>query len=150
MGGATARRELLAGGLLALVGCGVVLDARRHAIGTLSDMRAGYFPLILGSLLIGLGGLTAALSAAASEDREGFFPIDLRGCGAIVASVAAFVLLGEHAGLVPATFLAALAAAAGDRGMSVKGALALALVLSLVAVALFSYALKLPLPLVRW
>ncbi|MCE4225596.1 tripartite tricarboxylate transporter TctB family protein [Methylobacterium sp. C25] len=152
MNGVIARRELMAGGLLAAIGIGVVVEARRHAIGTLSEMQAGYFPLILGILLIGLGALTvlSGFTSDAAETVEDSHPIDLRGCAAIIASVLAFVLLGEYAGLLPATFLSALIAAAGDRKMTVKGALVLAATLSAVAALLFSYALNMPFPLVRW
>lgn len=151
MNGTTARRELMAGGLLALIGAGVVVDARGHAIGTLSHMQAGYFPFLLGVLLIVLGVLTS-LSGFVAEDPEVEIahPIDLRGCSAIILSVAAFVGLSEYAGLLPATFLSALIAAAGDRKMSVIGALVLAATLSLIAALLFSYVLNMPLRLVRF
>lgn len=150
MNGATARRDLLAGGLLALIGAGVVVDARGHAIGTLGHMQAGYFPLLLGILLIVLGVLTSLSGLVAEEsESEAVHPLDLRGCAAIILSVVAFVLLSEYAGLLPATFLSALIAAAGDRKMSVTGALVLAATLSLMAALLFSYALNMPLPLVR-
>ncbi len=154
MNGGSARRDLFAGVTLSAMGLAVVALGSQHPIGTLNHMEAGFFPVALGVLLTGLGlaiGTGGLLVPSEATDAlDAIQPPDIRGCAAIVLSIVAFVGLGKLLGLVPATFAAALIAAAGDRQTTVRGALALATALVAIAVVLFSYLLKVPFPLVRW
>lgn len=154
MSNGSAKRDVLAGACVSAIGVAVVFECSSLELGTLRQMQAGYFPVALGIMLTGLGVLIAISGVVAkaepTDDTERVPPPDLRGCTAIILSIIAFVGLGAHFGLVPATFFSVLIAAAGDRQTTVKGALALALVLVVVAICLFSYALKVPFPLVRW
>lgn len=149
----TARRDVYAGALLIAIGGLVAMAGREHPIGTLTDMQAGYFPVVLGVLLAAIGliiGISGFFSSPAAEENEQVHPADLRGGVAIVMSVICFVVLGEYAGLAPATFVAALIASAGDRSSTLAGALALSTVLTVVAVVLFVWILKIPFPPLRW
>ncbi len=154
MSSASMKRDVLAGMFVSAIGGGVVYASSSLEMGTLHRMDAGYFPIVLGMLLAGLGILIAVggvlAGPLARETTESIQPPDLRGCAAIILSVVAFVGIGSRFGLVPATFISALIAAAGDRQTTFRGAMALAMVLVVVAVGLFSYVLKIPFPLVRW
>ena len=57
MSAAMQRRDLYAGVLLILVGLGAVIEGRNHSIGSLTHMGAGYFPIVLGVILAGLGAV---------------------------------------------------------------------------------------------
>ena len=150
----TISRDVYAGVLLVVIGSVVVVAGREHEIGSLTDMQAGYFPVVLGILLASIGfiiGISEFLSPAAEhEDVEVVHRPDIRGGLAIVVSIICFVLIGQYAGLAPATFVSALIASAGDRDSTILGSLGISVVLTILAVALFVWVLKVPFPALKW
>lgn len=151
------KRDHLAGLLLIVLGLGAATEGYRHALGTLQQLGPGALPFLLGLLLAGLGVAIAGTAGQAPLRKE--LPIagepegagaEWRGWIAITGSVAAFIGLAAYGGMVPATFACVLLAALGDRGGSVKEALALATGVTLVGVLVFSYGLRVQLPLFRW
>jgi hypothetical protein len=148
------KRDLVAGAFVSAIGAAVAISSSSLPFGTLHQMRSGFFPVSLGILLACLGILIAIGSVltktTAVEVGNVVSAPDLRGCFAIILSVVAFIWIGARFGLIPATFLSVLIAAAGDKQMTGRGAFALAAALVAVAVGLFSYLLKVPFPLVRW
>jgi len=76
--------------------------------------------------------------------------VQWRAWGCIVAGVLAFVVLGEHGGLVPASFAAVFVSAMGDRRNTWRSAAALAAGLTALGVVVFHYGLHLLLPLFTW
>jgi hypothetical protein len=155
-GGFAAKRDLFGGVLMVAIGLGSVLEGRNHTIGTLTDMGSGYFPIILGVVLAGLGVAIAltGLSASAVDDAEdgqtGFQLPDWRGASAIVVSIVAFVFLGDRFGLAPATFVCVFIAALGDRESTLLETFLLASALTIIAVGLFAYLLQIPFPILQW
>ena len=157
------RRDFYAGLLMLLIGLGAILEARHYSLGTLRQMGPGYFPivigvligfvglLIVGSALIGRGGGDTLAAVAGGEpvpDHEAAASApDLRGGLCILGGMAAFIVLGRYAGLVPATFAAVFISAIGDRDSTLRGALILAVSVTVAAVVLFSYLLKVQFPL---
>lgn len=104
------KQDIRCGGVLAAIGAVAVMEGRRHRIGSLTQMEAGYFPVVLGVVLIALGVLIAAMAirqrpAAQPVPTEIFTLPDWRGCSAIVAGVLCFIVFGAYFGLAPATFL---------------------------------------------
>lgn len=147
-----ARRDLAAGVLLVAIGIGVAAAGAQHPLGTLTQMDAGYFPVILGVILAVLGVLVAGASllpGGEAQIEEDVHTPSLRGCAAIVFSIVIFLVLGRHAGLAPATFFSVLVAAAGDKDATVTGCLALATALTVVAVVVFAWLLQVPFPVIR-
>ncbi len=144
----------MAGIVMVALGIGAVLEGLRHSIGTVTHMGTGYFPVVLGSLLAAVGVLIAigAVISVAEADAHDLpiLPPDWRGCGAIVLGVVVFIVLGTQFGLAPATFVSAFIAALGDRGSTLKAALALSLLLTLVAVVGFWYILQVQFPVLQW
>ena len=67
-----------------------------------------------------------------------------------MGGVLSFVVLGEHGGLVPASFVSVFVAALGDRGNSWRAAAGLATVMTVLGVVVFHYGLHLLLPLFTW
>jgi Tripartite tricarboxylate transporter TctB family len=135
-------RDFWAGLMLISIGSGAMLLARDYAFGTSLRMGPGYFPSVLGGVLV-LFGLVLAVRGWRSGERiePGW---SLR---ALVILPLAFVLFGlliERAGFVPALFVLIVAAAAASRESNLREVILLALFLTLTSVAVFIWALGLP------
>jgi len=147
-------RDVLGGILLILVGIGTVIEGSTLTIGHLTQMGAGYFPIVLGCILAGLGILLTAGGLLSREghgdDHAPLVKPDWRGCCAIIAGVLAFLLVGGRFGLAPGTFACVLISALGDRSTSAKGALILAIAVTAFTVGLFWYLLRIQFPILRW
>ncbi len=143
--------------LLLALGAGVAWAGHVYGVGTLTRMGPGYFPLLLGlltlgvGLLLGLGTLARAPGRAARDPRpQARHGIDLRGAGMLLLSLAAFIVLGRHGGMVPATFACVLLAALADRGNSPRVALLLAVAISLLGYLVFGLGLQLQFNAFQW
>jgi hypothetical protein len=149
----TNRRDLAGGALVMALGLGVAAVAHGYRLGTLRRMGPGYFPLLLGAILIvtggliALGGMRRAGPHAAAEPAAA---IDWRGAAAVVAGLVAFAVLGRWGGLLPASFACVFLSALGDRRNRPAIAAALAAVMTLVALLVFHLVLRVQLPLLRW
>ena len=153
-------KDHVGGALLLGVGVAVVVAGAGYGMGTLRQMGSGFFPVVLGVLLalIGAALLFSARRAPAGAADEP--PAEMahlagpvvqwRGWLCIVGAAIAFVVLGEHGGLVPASFASVFIAALGDRGNSVRAAATLAAALTAAGVVVFHYGLHLLLPLFAW
>ena len=143
--------------LLIALGAGVLVLGLGYRMGSLNHMGAGYIPVVLGVLMILVGiaiGVTAAPAAAspaiAVPGHGAAGRPEWRGWGCILGGVLAFVILGDHGGLVPASFASIFISALGDRQSTVKSAALLGALLTLFGVIVFHYALSLQLPLFQW
>jgi Tripartite tricarboxylate transporter TctB family len=153
-------KDRLGGLLLVVVGVAVVVAGVGYGMGTLRQMGSGFFPVVLGVLmaLVGLALLATAPRAAdgvvaepPAETAHLAGPVvQWRGWLCILAGVLSFVVLGEHGGLVPATFVSVFIAALGDRKNSWRAAAGLAALMTLLGVVLFHDGLHLLLPLFTW
>jgi len=153
-------KDHVGGALLLAVGIAVVVAGAGYGVGTLRQMGSGFFPVLLGALLtlIGVALLFSAGRVPGSDADEA--PAEMahlagpvvqwRGWLCIVGAALAFVVLGEHGGLVPASFASVFIAAMGDRGNTVRSAAALAAGLTVAGVIVFHYGLHLLLPLFTW
>ena len=147
-----AKRNRYGGLLIALVGIGAILQARQYTIGTLLDMGSGFFPLVLGVILVGCG-ITIALGSSVHEEEPGSTPIDRadwRGWLCILGGLLCFLFIGGRFGMFPGTATCVFVAAMGDRTTTWRGALILALAVSTVGTLLFFYGLRVQLPAFTW
>ena len=149
------RTDYVAGALMVLVGAGAIYVCSSYRMGTLTSMGPGFFPTVLGALLIILGiaiAVTqsepenAALAALQHHSSSGW---DFRGWACIILAPIAFILLAENAGFLPACFAAVLIAAAGDRTATVKASVLLAAGMTAFAIILFVYILHIEIPIIR-
>ncbi|WP_118186078.1 tripartite tricarboxylate transporter TctB family protein [Paraburkholderia phosphatilytica] len=145
----TQRRDYYAGGLMILLGLGTILKGSSYEIGTLSEMGPGFFPVAVGAVMA-LSGVGIAFTTIAVQPAAGRPRAEWRGWICILLGVLAFIVLGNHGGLVPATFATVFIAALGDRRNSLRDALLLALAMCVVAVVIFRWALQVQLPLFQW
>lgn len=147
------KREAWASGLLFTLGLGVALQSNSYSIGSMARMGPGFFPLMLGMLLMFLGLVclfSSGLSANENEDEEDIGPPEWRGWSCIVGGVIAFIVLGNYGGLVPATFALVFISALGDRNNTWRSALALSVFVTIIGVLIFSWGLELQFPMFRW
>jgi hypothetical protein len=160
---ASSRQTLIGAALMIVIGVVVGIVGVGYKAGSLTNMGAGYVPVVLGVLFVVIGLLMAVteLAARGKAVRSSVELVDLghvpagpgagrvqwRGWSCILGGIAAFVVAGDHFGLVPATFLAVSISALGDRTNSLRDALLLAAGITLAGVLIFSFGLKLTFPL---
>ena len=145
-------REYYGGLLMVLIGLGAIVKGVKYHVGTLTQMGAGYFPVALGVILVGLGVWIAGAAyrtapAPAGTDRA---QLEWRGWLCILGGIVAFVVIGEYGGLLPATFAIVFISALGDRTNTWRSALVLAAGMSIVCVIVFWWALQVQFPLFAW
>jgi hypothetical protein len=138
-------KDFLAGLLFVVLGGLAVALARDYPIGSTMRMGPGYFPTVLGGILL-LFGVYVLLRGVRSGDKVkgewGYRPLAL-----IALSIVLFGFLLDRVGMVPAIVATLFAAAAAGREFRLKEVLLLAVVMTAFSVAVFSYGLKLPYPL---
>jgi hypothetical protein len=145
------RRDYYAGMLMVLVGLGAIYNGIRYSIGSLVQMGPGFFPVSIGAALV-LTGVGIAALAAYSPQRQGEKKLapEFKAWCFILGSIVAFIVLGRHGGLVPATFAVVFISALGDRENTVWRALLLAAGMTVLCVIVFWWALSLQFPLFQW
>jgi hypothetical protein len=139
-----APKDFWAGVMFCGFAAGALLAARGYSLGSAGRMGPGYFPLLLGAVLAGLGLVLIARSVVIDGEplpRFRVLPLAI-----IAAAVCLFGLTIEPLGLVASlALLIALAACAGLQFRPLE-TLALAVALIVFSVGVFVYALGLPLP----
>ena len=138
-------RDLAGGLLMTAIGVAAALVARRWGFGTLADMGPGFFPQVLGWLLAALGLLIAL--AAWLRGGPGGEGLRWRNLACVCGAIVLFALALQPAGLVPATFAAALVASIADARSGWAGRVATAAGVSAVVALVFAGALGMDLPL---
>lgn len=144
-----ARRDFWAGGLLVALGAAVYLRSRGYGLGTLGHMGSGFFPAVLGVLLVLVGILIAATSKDTTSLRQPSRAA-WRGASLVLLSVLSFVWVAAHLGLVPATFTVVVVAGFADRRNSVRDVMLMAGILTLMCYVVFSLALHVQLAAFLW
>ncbi|HEY7742473.1 MAG TPA: tripartite tricarboxylate transporter TctB family protein [Burkholderiales bacterium] len=138
-------RDLIAGLLFIVLGGLAVVLARDYPFGTTIRMGPGYFPTVLGFILLLFGVTVLARGIRSGEKVKGEWgwkPLAL-----IALSIVLFGALLDRVGMIPAAVAAIVVAAAAGREFRLKEALILAVVMTALSVAVFIYGLKLPYPL---
>src|SRR5258707_8841315 len=132
--------------MLIAIGAVAVFIARDYPFGTALRRGAGFFPVVLGVVLM-LFGLTFALRGLRDSARiEGNW--SLRALIVLPLAFVAFGVLMEHAGFVPAMLALTAGSAAAGPEFRIGEVLALSVLLTVMCVALFIWALGLPYPLI--
>jgi len=135
-------KDLAAGAIFIAIGAFFALNAWFNlAIGQAFSMGPGYFPVLLGLVLIGLG--VAIVLAGIGKPTSPFGDVSWRGITLVTASIVFFALTVRGLGLAPALGGATVLAALSARN-SPLFALVLSLCLTAFCVLVFIYALRLP------
>jgi hypothetical protein len=138
-------KDFYAGLLFVAFGVFAIIVARNYPLGTAARMGPGYFPRLLGILLIVLG---AALSLTALRGRGPPLPgWKWRPVSVVLLSVVAFGLVLTHAGLVLSTIGLIAVASTASREFRFKESLLSGVLLAALSVGVFVIGLKLQLPI---
>jgi Tripartite tricarboxylate transporter TctB family len=141
-----ARKDLLAGGTFVVIGLAFAIAASNYELGTLLRMGPGYFPLILGSILVllGIGIAVSGFMAASGEDLG--HPVPWKAMALLVAALVFFGYTVRGLGIVPTLLVTVfLTAMAGNRARVIPSAV-IAVSLTALSVLIFVIALQLRLP----
>lgn len=141
-----APKDLGAGAVFVALGLAFALTARTYEVGSALQMGPGYFPLVLGGMLVVLGLLIVGKAFIAPETGE-LGPVPWRAALLLVAALLFFGFAIRGLGVVPTLLVSVLLAALAGPKMRLLPALFISVALTALSVAIFIYALQLPLPL---
>jgi hypothetical protein len=139
-------KDFWSGMMLIAVGAVAVYIARDYPFGNALRMGAGFFPVVLGVVLVLFGLYFAVRGLHDSAKIEGNWSI--RALVVLPLAFVAFGVLMERAGFVPAMLALTLGSAAAGREFRLGEVIALSVLLTALCVALFIFALGLPYPLI--
>ncbi len=142
-----ARKDLLAGAVFVGFGLAFAITSATYDIGSPLSMGPGFFPLLLGGILVVLGVLIAVKGFVAADGGE-IGTVPWRSLGLLLAAILFFGFTVRGLGLVPALFVSVLLAAFAGRGVRVVPAVVIAASLTALSVLIFVMALQLRLPLI--
>ena len=139
-------KDFLAGLIFLAFVVAAIVVGRDYPLGTAMRMGSGYFPTVLGGILVAFGAYLMARGARSGEKVQGTWGWKPLAC--IVASMLLFGFLVPRLGLAPALVAMFLVAALGGGEFRFREVLALTALMTAFAAGLFLYVLKLPYPLV--
>lgn len=140
--------DVAAGLLFAVLGAAFFLTSLLGLkIGTPFRMGPGFFPLIVGGLLLVIGLLVAFNGQRAKGERPEWGQVPWRAVVALPAGLVLFGFAVRPLGLLPALLILTLFAAFAVKGMTILRALMLAAIMTALCIAIFSFGLGIGLPL---
>ncbi|WP_319824016.1 tripartite tricarboxylate transporter TctB family protein [Thalassovita sp.] len=134
--------DFIAGVVTAAIGVFIIVEASNYKLGSIYNMGAGYFPTILGGLMIALS-LIMVLTARPSEKLAAVSREQFRGTLFVAAGFFAFAFTVEPLGLLASVFLVVFLSAMGNRNTTVVMAAVLALGTAVVSTLIFRVGLGL-------
>lgn len=140
-------RNVGAGALFIAIGGWFALEAwLRLRIGTPNNMGPGFFPIVLGSILAGLG--LAITATGITTPPEAMDRVPWRGLVLVLAAILFFAVTVRGLGFLPALAISSILAASSSGRMSWWGAAILAVGIAAFGTGVFVYALRLPYPVI--
>ena len=138
-------KDFLAGLIFVAFGIAAIVLGSAYPLGTAARMGPGYFPRILGILLIVLGGaLTVRSLTLVGTPLPGW---KWRPVLVVLLSVVVFGMILTHVGLLLATIGLIVAASTASHEFRLKEALISGILLAALAVGVFVIGLKLVIPI---
>jgi len=138
-------KDVWAGLLLIAIGAAALFIARDYTFGTALRMGPGFFPIVLGAMLILFGLYILATGLRSGMQIEGSW--SLRALIILPLSLVLFGVLMEHGGFVPAMLVLIFGSATASTEFKFLEVLLFSIALTALAVAVFVFALGLPYPL---
>jgi uncharacterized membrane protein len=138
-------KDVWAGLMLIAIGAAAVLIARNYAFGTALRMGPGFFPIVLGALLVLFGVYMLASGLRQGEQIAGSW--SLRALIVLPLSLVLFGVLMERAGFVPAMLVLIFGSATASTEFRLVEVLLFSIGLTALSVVVFVWALGLPYPL---
>lgn len=143
----SSNKDFWAGIMFTGTGAGAMFVARHYPFGTSLHMGPGYFPMVLGGILIAFGIYVTLRGLRKNEKIQGNWSI--RALVILPLSIVIFGVLMELAGFIPALAALVFISAASGREFRFVEVLLLTLFLGALSVALFIWGLGLPYPLIK-
>ena len=140
-------RDFWAGLMLIGFGAAAVIISRSYGFGSPPRMGPGFFPTILGGILLAFGVSVVAMGLRSGERIT--HPLPARTVILPPLALVLFGLLMDRAGFIPALVVLVFVAALSGRTFRVLEVLLLTAVLLAAAIALFIWGLGLPYPLFK-
>lgn len=138
-------QDVLAGLMFMAFGAAAVVLGRDYPIGSSAQMGAGYFPMMVGGLLIVVG--LAVAGTGLRRDKERFRGWSARASVFIGLAFLIFTFVVERGGLLVTAPMCMLLAAKGSPNFRIWHQLILATVATVAAAGIFVWGLKIPIPL---
>ena len=141
----TANKRFLSGIMFIAVGGASIYIAQDYPMGSALRMGPGYFPIVLGGIIIGFGIWELIIGSLKPDPVQGNWSV--RALIILPLSAVIFGLLMEYAGFVPALVALMLVSALASSEFKFVEQLLLAIGITIASVGLFIYGLGLPYPL---
>ncbi len=141
-------KDFVAGLIFLAFGIAAIVLSSAYPLGTAARMGPGYFPRILGILLIVLGLALALRALRLQGSPLPHWP--WRPTVVVITSVVLFGLVVTHVGLVFSTIGLIVLSSAASTEFRAKEALVSGVLLAALAVGVFVIGLKLQLPIWPW
>ncbi len=141
-----ALRDILAGGVFIAIGVAFATGSLAYRLGSPLEMGPGYYPLLLGGILVGFGVIVVVKGFIAGEG-EPIGDVDWRAVVLVTAALLFFGLTIRDFGLIGAMFGASVLGALARSETSLRDVLLISVGLTVLCVAIFVFALQLRLPL---
>jgi hypothetical protein len=139
-------RDFWAGIMFIAIGAVSILIARDYPFGSTIRMGPGYFPTILGGIIILFGIYVLIMGLRMSEKIA--VRCSLRASVVLPLSLVAFALLMNDAGFIPALAVLVFGSASAGGEFKFFEVLLLTVILTGLSVAIFIWGLGLPYPLI--
>ena len=140
-------KDFWAGIMLIATGAASIFIARGYPFGSTMRMGPGYFPSVLGAILLLFGIYVMIIGLRRGEKIA--VHCSLRALIVLSLSLAAFGVLMKHAGFIPALAALIFGSAAAGREVKFVEVLLLTVILTGLSVAVFIWGLGLPYPLIK-
>lgn len=141
------RKDFWSGLMLIAIGGGAVFIARNYPFGSSLRMGPGYFPTILGAILVLFGVYFVGKGLrSGAEKLEGAWP--LRALIILPLSLVLFGLLIDRAGFIPAMLALIIGSATASTQFKLTEVLLFAVLLTALCVVVFVWLLGLPYELI--
>jgi hypothetical protein len=141
--GVVNQKAFVSGLFFAAIGLFAAIHATDYAIGRVTRMGPGFFPLMLGLILLALG-LTNMVCSIAWAKPEGLPKLALKPLAIVPVALASFGFLLDRTGLLVAVCALVTIASLGDRSFRKREIVAVCLAVCAIASLLYVYGLGLP------
>jgi hypothetical protein len=139
-------KDFWAGVMLIAIGAVSIFIARDYPFGRTVRMGPGYFPTMLGGILVLFGLYIMAVGLRTGEKIT--VRCSLRALIVLPLSLVAFGIAMIHAGFIPALALLVFGSASAGKAFKFGEVLMLTVLLTTLSVAVFIWGLGLPYPLI--
>lgn len=140
----------VAGGAFVLLVCGAFfILSFQYEMGSLSRMRPGLFPAILGAVGAVVGAALIINGVFKGSGEAGAETVPLRALVCTLVAIGGFAVLIRSAGLLPAVFVSTGISALGDPRNNLLTVVLLSAAAAALVWLVFVFALGLPLPLIQ-